>query len=143
MASSGAPRFWVTSALDLTAAQGVEGWAARFRQEDGGRDHQQRLGMEACRAWTTEPILRTFQVQRVALPLLRLLHARVDQLWGVGSWWRKPAWNRGKRQASIRELRRLCWRYRAELSPFLGALEELENIPHAHGLCRHPTEEAA
>jgi hypothetical protein len=41
-------------------------------EEDGFRDHQQRLGMEECRAWTKAPILRTFQVQLVALtsPLL-------------------------------------------------------------------------
>jgi hypothetical protein len=40
-------RWWpVTTALDLSAAQVVAVWAARFRQEDGFCDHRQRLGME-------------------------------------------------------------------------------------------------
>jgi hypothetical protein len=77
----------VTTALDLSAPQVVEAFAARFRQEDGFRDHKQRLGMEECRAWTKEPVLRTFQVQMVALTRLRLF--RLDQTWG-GSWWSKP-----------------------------------------------------
>jgi hypothetical protein len=128
------PWFLVTSALDLTAAQVVEAWAARFRQEDGFRDHKQRLGMEECRAWTKEPILRTFQVQLVALSLLRLLHARLDQAWGAGLWWHNPAWNPHKRHASILDLRRLFWRYRAEFSQFLVRLEELEKIPHSPAL---------
>jgi hypothetical protein len=55
------PWFLVTSALDLAAAQVVEVWAARFRQEEGFRDHKPRLGMEECRAWTKAPILRTFR----------------------------------------------------------------------------------
>jgi hypothetical protein len=63
----------------------VEAFAARFRQEDGCRDHKQRLGMEACRAWTKEPVLRTFQVHMVALTLLRLLQFRLDQSCGMGS----------------------------------------------------------
>jgi hypothetical protein len=73
------PWFLITSALDLSAAQVVAAWTARFRQEDGFRDHKQRLGMEECRAWTKEPILRTFQVQLLALTLLRVLQARLDQ----------------------------------------------------------------
>jgi hypothetical protein len=72
------PWFLVTTALDLTAAQVVEVFTARFRQEDAFRDHKQRLGMEECRAWTKEPLLRTFQVQLVALILLRLLQARLN-----------------------------------------------------------------
>ena len=55
------PWFLITSALDLSAAQVVEAWAARFRQEDGFRDHKQRLGMEECRAWTKEPIRAPFR----------------------------------------------------------------------------------
>jgi hypothetical protein len=78
------PWFLVTSAVDLSAAQVVEVFTARFRPEDAFRDHQQRLGMEECRAWTKEPIPHTFQVHLVALTLLRLLHARVDQAWGRG-----------------------------------------------------------
>jgi DDE superfamily endonuclease len=131
LAGSKEPWFLVTSALDLSAAQVVEAWAARFRQEDGFRDHKQRLGMEECRAWTKEPILRTFQVQLVALSLLRLLHARLDRAWGAGTWWQKPAWNHHKRHASILDLRRLFWRYRAEFSQLLLNLEELEKIPCA------------
>jgi hypothetical protein len=85
--------------------------------------------MEECRAWTKEPILRTFQVQLIALTLLRVLQARMDQAWGEGSWWLKPAWNRRKRHASMVDLRRLFWRHREEFSTFLLALEKLENIP--------------
>jgi hypothetical protein len=128
MAGSKAPWFLVSTALDLSAAQVVEAWAARFRQEEGFRDHKQRLGMEECRAWTKEPILRTFQVQLIALTLLRLLQAHLDQAWGVGGWWLKPEWNRGKRHVSILDLRRLFWRYRAEFSQFLINLEEPEKI---------------
>lgn len=123
------PWFLVTTALDLTAAQVVEVFTARFRQEDAFRDHKQRFGMEECRAWTKEPILRTFQVQLVTLTLLRLIQARVDQAWGAGSWWLKPEWKRRKCHASILDLRRLFWRYRAEFSQFLVALEELREIP--------------
>jgi DDE superfamily endonuclease len=129
MAGYEEPWFLVTSALELSAAQVVEVWAARFRQEDGFRDHKQRLGMEECRAWTKAPILRTFQVQLVALTLLRLLQAHLERGWGAGTWWAKPEWNRRKRHASILDLRRLFWRYRAEFSQFLVALEELEKIP--------------
>jgi DDE superfamily endonuclease len=143
MAGYEAPWFLVTSALELSAAQVVEVWAARFRQEDGFRDHKQRLGMEECRAWTKEPILRTFQVQLVALSLLRVLQAQLDQVWGEGRWWLKPEWNRSKRHASILDLRRLFWRYRAEFSQFLVALEGLEKIPQPQGLGRNPTEDAA
>jgi DDE superfamily endonuclease len=121
--------FLVTSALDLSAAQVVEVCTARFRQEDAFRDHKQRLGMEECRAWTKEPILRTFQVQLLALTLLRLLQTRLNQAWEPGSWWLKPEWNPHKRHASILDLRRLFWRYRTEFSQFLVALEDLEKVP--------------
>jgi DDE superfamily endonuclease len=138
-----APWFLVTSALELSAAQVVEVWAARFRQEDGFRDHKQRLGMEECRAWTKAPILRTFQVQLVALTLLRLLQMHVDRAWGAGCWWLKPAWNRRKCHASLLDLRRLFWRYRTEFSQFLMALEELEKLPQPHRLCSNSAEDAA
>jgi DDE superfamily endonuclease len=130
------PWLLITSALDLSAAQVVEAWAARFRQEEGFRAHKQRLGMEECRAWTKEPILRTFQVQLVALTLLRLLQARLDQAWGHGSWWLTPEWNRRKCQACILDLRRLFWRHRAEFSRFLIDLEDLEKIPQLLALSR-------
>jgi DDE superfamily endonuclease len=134
MAGYEEPWCLITSALELSAAQVVEVWAARFRQEDGFRDHKQRLGMEECRAWTKEPILRTFQVQVVALTLLRLLQAHLDRGWGATTWWAKPVWNRHKCHASILDLRRLFWRYRAEFSQFLVALEELEKIPQPPAL---------
>jgi hypothetical protein len=117
--------------MDLSAAPVVAAWTARFRPEAGFRDHKQRLGMEECRAWTKEPILRPFQVRQVAVSLLRLLHARLDQAWGAGPWWHQPAWNHHKRQASILDLRRLFWRYRAEFSQFLVSLEEREKMPHS------------
>jgi DDE superfamily endonuclease len=122
------PWFLVTTAVDLSAAQVVEAFAARFRQEDGFRNHKQRLGMEQCRAWTKEPVLRTFQVQMVALTLLRLLQFRLDQVWGTESWWSKPPWYAQKRHASIRDLCRLFWRYRAAFSQLLAALEEREEF---------------
>jgi hypothetical protein len=118
------PWFLVTTALDLSAAQVVEAFAARFRQEDGFRDHKQRLGMEECRAWTKEPVLRTFQVQMVALTLLRLLQFRLEQTTGMGNWWSKPEWYTQKRHGSIRDLCRLFWRHREAFSQLLVALEE-------------------
>ena len=143
MAGYAKPWWLVTTALDLSAAQVAAVWAARFRQEDGFRDHKQRLGMEECRAWTKEPILRTFQIQLVALTLLRLLQARLNHAWGHGNWWIKPAWNPRKRHGSILDLRRLFWRYRGEFAQFLLALETLENLPKTPGQCRFPTGTAA
>jgi hypothetical protein len=128
------PWFLVTTALDLSAAQVVEAFAARFRQEDGFRDHQQRLGMEECRAWTKEPVLRTFQVQMVALTRLRLLQFRLDQTRGVGNGWSKPAWYARERHASIRDLCRLFWRHRTVFSQRLVALEETDKPCHGLAL---------
>lgn len=122
----GYEREWylVTSALDLTAEQVVEAFAARFRQEDSFRDHKQRMGMEECRAWTKEPVLRTFQVQMIALTLLRLLQRRLNEAWGAETWWVKPEWYRHKDRASIQDLRRLFWRHRDVFSQLLTDLEE-------------------
>ena len=135
-----APWLLVTTALDLTAAQVVEVFTARFRQEDGFRDHKQRLGMEECRAWTKEPIVRTFQVQLVALTLLRLLQGRLNQAWEPGSWWLKPEWNPHKRHASLLDLRRLFWRYRSDFAQFLVALEDLEKVLQLPALHRDLSE---
>jgi hypothetical protein len=143
MAGYAKPWFLVTTALDLSAVQVVTVWAARFRQEDGFRDHKQRLGMEECRAWTKEPILRTFQIQLVALTLLRLLQARLNHTWGHGNWWLTPEWNPRKRHASILDLRRLCWRYRPEFAQFLLALEKLKNIPTTSSPRHSPAGRAA
>jgi hypothetical protein len=143
MAGYAAPCFLVTSALELSAAQVVEVWAARFRQEDGFRAHKQRLGLAECRAWTKEPILRTVPVHLVALTLLRLLPGRLDQAWGAGSWWSKPEWKGRKRPASILDLRRLFWRDCPEFSPFLVALEDLEKIPQPLPLRQDLTGRAA
>jgi hypothetical protein len=138
-----APWCLLTSALELSAAHVVEAWAARFRQEDGCRDHTQRLGLEDCRAWPTEPILRTFQVQLVALTRLRRLPSRLNQAWGPGSWWLTPEWHRRQRQASLLDLRRLCWRYRAEFSQCLIDLEGVEKIPQPLALRRDLSGRAA
>jgi hypothetical protein len=137
------PWFLVTTALDLSAAQVVEAFAARFRQEDGFRDHKQRLGMEECRAWTKEPVLRTFQVQIVALTLLRLLQCRLDQTCGKGSWWSQPEWYAQKRHGSIRDLCRLCWRHRSVFSQLLVALEEKETPSQALALQGNAVSRAA
>ena len=124
------PWYIVTSALELTAAQVVAVFAARFRQEDGFRDHKQRLGMEECRAWTKEPILRTFAVQMVAQTLLRLLQFELDAEEGAKTWWSPPDWNRHKKHPSILDLRRLLWKYRQDFSHFL---EEMEEMPKVEG----------
>jgi len=111
MAGDEEPWCLVTSAPDLSAAQVVDASTARFRQESGFRDHKPRLGMEECRAWTKEPILPTFQVQRIALTLVHVLHARLDQAWGAGTWWPKPEWNPRTADTAMRS-RRICWRVR-------------------------------
>jgi hypothetical protein len=132
-----------TSALDLTATQVVEGCSSRFRQAEAFRDHHPRLGREACRAWTKEPVRRTFQVPRVALTLLRVLQAHVAQAWGEGSWWLKPAWDRPPCPAAILDRRRRCWRPREECSKVLVALETWEQIPQPPGWGRNLTGMAA
>lgn len=137
------PWFLVTSALDLSAAAVVEAFGARFRQEDTFRDHKQRLGMEQCRAWTKEPVLRTFQVQLVALTALRLLQFRLDEGWGVGRWWNRPAWNPHKRHPSVLDLRRLLWHHREHFSRLLVQLEEMEKIPRACRRAWNPAPRAA
>lgn len=143
MAGDKEPWCRVATTLQLTATQGVEVCTARLRQADAFRDHKQRRGMEECRAWTKEPSLRTFQVQLVALTLLRLLQARLDHAWGEGTWWLKPAWNRRKCQASILDLRRLFWRHREEVSKVLLALKKWENVPQPPGWGRKLTGIAA
>ena len=110
---SSKPWFLVTSACELDTAQLVEAYAARYRQEDGFRDHKQLLGMEECRAWTKEPILRTFEVQMVTMTLLRLLQFRLDAL---GTWWETTPWYLRKQHASILDLRRVVWKLREEFS---------------------------
>lgn len=122
------PWYLVTTALKLSAEQVVEAHAGRFRQENGFRDHKQRLGMEECRAWTKEPILRTFSVQMVAQTLLRLLQFRLDEEEGEGTWWKAPEWRPHKKHPSLLDLRRLLWRCRKEFSQFLLDLEEMRKI---------------
>ena len=138
-----APWCRVTTALARSAAQVVAACAARVRQEDGGRDHQQRLGRDACRAWTKAPGLRTFQGPMVALPLLRRLQCRLDQTCGRGSWWSKPAGYAQQRHGSIRDLCRLCWRHRSVFSPRLVALEEQKKPSQAPALQGNAVSRAA
>lgn len=121
------PWYVVATLLDLSPEEAVELFAARYRQENGFRDHKQRLGMEECRARTKEPILRSFQVQMIALTLLRLLQFRLDAECGEGAWWTKPEWNRHKEHPSILDLRRLLWRYRPRIAQLLRELEELDD----------------
>lgn len=117
--------YMVCSALDLSGSQVVEAYAARYRQEDGHRDMKQRMGVEECRAWTKEPILRTFQVQTVAMALLRLLQFRLDAECGEGTWWSPPAWNPNKTHPSILDVRRCLWRCREAFSQLLSQLDEV------------------
>lgn len=132
----------VTSAGDLSAAQVLAVNAARFRQEDGFRDHKQRLGMEECRAWTKEPVLRTFQVQMIALTLLRLIQFRLDAT-PDADWRPAPPWNPNKQQASILDLRRLFWKHRAKFSQLLAALSDLRKPPQTKYPRRRQTARAA
>jgi hypothetical protein len=129
------PWYLVTSAKQLSASQIVAAFAARFRQEDGFRDHKQRLGMEECRAWTKQPVLRTFQVQMAAQTLLRLLENRLNAPAGPGGWWHPPEWNPGKQHPSILDLRRLLWRHRTRFSKLLVRLEDLGKPSQAHFPC--------
>ena len=105
--------YLVTSSERLTGLEVVEVFAARFRQEDAFRDLKQRLGAEECRAWTKAPIERTFQAQMVALTIVRLLAARLDEQCGVGAWWSPQPWYQRKTEPSVRDvirlLRRTVW----------------------------------
>lgn len=134
VSGSRAPWCLVTTALDLAAAQVVEACAARVRQDDGCRDHTQRLGLAACRAWTQEPGLRTFPGQLVALTLRRLLQFRLDQTCGRGSWWSQPEWYAQKRHGSSRDLCRLFWRPRWVCSQRVVALEAQQKPSQAPAL---------
>jgi hypothetical protein len=143
MAGSKEPWCLVPSARHLSAAPVVEVFTARVRQEEAIRAHQQRLGMEDGRAWTKEPILRTFQGQRAAMPSLRLRPVRLSRAWAQESWGLNPEGSCRTRQASSLARRRLCWRSRPQVAPGLGELEAREDIPPALGRCRHPAEDAA
>jgi hypothetical protein len=140
----GYDKLWatVTSAVDLSPGQALSANGGRFRQEDGIRDHKQRLGMEECRAWTKEPILRTFQVQTIAQTLLRLMQHRLDALCG-SDWCPPPPWNLGKRHVSILDLRRLFWRHRQRFSQLVAALDDLREPPQTKFRPRHPATQAA
>jgi DDE superfamily endonuclease len=112
----------VSSARDLTGLQLLEIFCARFRQEDGFRDLKQRLGWEECRAWTKNPIVRTTQMQLLAMTLLRLLQFRLEEAEG-DSWWFHPPWNKRKARPSVLDLERLLRQHRAEIQALLA--EEL------------------
>ncbi len=140
----GYDKLWatITSAADLSAGQTLSANGGRFRQEDGFRDHKQRLGMEECRAWTKEPVLRTFQVQMVAQTLLRLMQFRLEAICG-NAWYAPPPWNPGKRHVSIFDLRRLFWRHRERFSQLLAALDDLRKPPQTKFHCGRATARAA
>jgi hypothetical protein len=114
----------VSSAVGLTGLQMLELFGARFRQEDGFRDLKQRLGWEECRAWTKNPILRTTQVQFMALTLLCLLRYRLKEAAG-DDWWLHPPWNPRKTGPSVLDVERLLRQHRREIQGFLAdGLEE-------------------
>ena len=140
----GYDKLWatITSAGNLSAAQVLAANAGRFRQEDGFRDHKQRLGMEECRAWTKEPILRTFQVQMIALTLMRLLQLRLDDAHDA-PWPCAPPWNPHKSRASILDVRRLFWKHRERISKLVAALDDLRKPPQTKYRSRIPTASAA
>jgi hypothetical protein len=109
----------VSSARELTGLQLLEIFCARFRQEDGFRDLKQRLGWEECRAWTKNPIVRTTQMQLLAVTLLRLLQFKLEEAEG-DSWWFHPPWNKRKARPSVLDLERLLRRHRAEMQQLLA-----------------------
>jgi hypothetical protein len=109
----------VSSARDLTGLQLLEIFCARFRQEDGFRDLKQRLGWEECRAWTKDPIVRTTQMQLLAMTLLRLLQFQLEEAEG-DSWWFHPPWNKRKARPSVLDLERLLRQHRAEIQALLA-----------------------
>ena len=123
--------YTVTTALSLTPEETVSVFAARFRQENGFRDHKQRLGMEECRAWTKEPVLRTFGVQMVAQTLLTLMQFQLDEAHGEQGWWSPPDWNRRKEHPSLLDVRRLFWECREEFSQLLREPGEMHKILNA------------
>jgi hypothetical protein len=128
----GYTKLWatVTSAVDLSPNQVLAANAGRFRQEDGFRDHKQRLGMEECRAWTKQPVLRTFQVQMVAQTLLRLLQFRLSAIYG-DDWRPIPPWNPNKRSISILDTRRLFWRHSRRFLKVISSLGEMKKAPQS------------
>jgi DDE superfamily endonuclease len=140
----GYDKLWstVSSAGDLSAGQVPAANAGRFRQEDGFRDHKQCLGMEECRAWTKEPILRTFQVQMLTLTLLRLVQFRLDTARGA-RWRPAPPWNRDKKHASILDPHRLFWKHRARFSQLVAALDDLRKPPQTKYRSGRPTARTA
>jgi hypothetical protein len=125
-----------------SADQVLSANSGRFRQEDGFRDHKQRLGMEECRAWTKEPVLRTFQIQMTALTLLRLMQFRLARRFGE-AWCPPPPWNLDKRHVSILDLRRLFWKHRSRFSQVMSALDDLRKPPQTKYHCGQPTSRAA
>lgn len=124
------PWFLVTTSATLTPAEVVSVFAARFRREDGFRDHKQQLGMEECRARTKAPVERTFAVQMVALAPLRSLSRRLDSAPEVGRWWSAPDWNRRKSHPSVLDVRRAVWAERTEFSHFLRELDNTRESTH-------------
>ena len=140
----GYDKLWatITSATDLSASQVLAANAGRFRQEDGFRDHKQRLGMEECRAWTKEPVLRTFQIQMIVLTLLRLMQFRLVRRLGT-AWPPAPPWNPEKRHVSILDLRRLFWKHRERFSQVMLALNDFEKPPQTKYPRGQPTRHAA
>jgi|WetSurMetagenome_2_1015567.scaffolds.fasta_scaffold121230_1 hypothetical protein len=140
----GYDKLWatITSAASLSASQTLSANGGRFRQEDGFRDHKQRLGMEECRAWTKEPVLRTFQIQMTVLTLLRLMQFRLSRRFGE-AWCSAPPWNLGKRHVSILDLRRLFWKQRARFSQVMSALNDFEKPPQTKYPSGQPTSRAA
>jgi hypothetical protein len=76
-------------------------------------------GWEECRAWTKQPILRTTQMQLLAMTLLRLLQFRLEEAEG-DRWWFHPPWNKRKARPSVLDLERLWRQHRQELQRLLA-----------------------
>jgi hypothetical protein len=112
----------VSSARDLSGLPLVELFCARFRQEDALRDLKQRLGWGECRAWTKNPIVRTTQMDLLALTVLRLLPSRLAEAEG-DRWWFHPPWNQRKARPSVLDLERLWWPHRAEIQRLVAEEE--------------------
>jgi hypothetical protein len=115
----------VSSATDLSGLPVGELFAARFRPEDGLRDLKQRRGWEACRAWTTNPIIRTTQAWFVTMRRMRRRQFHWEAA-GETAWWRRPPWDQRRSRPRVREGERLLRSQREGMQRLRAAGREEE-----------------
>ena len=98
--------------------------------------------MEECRAWTKEPVLRTFQVQMMAQTLLRLMQFRLA----------RRSWRRLVSATALEPGQASCVDPRSasavletssRFSQVMAALDDLQKPPQTKFHCGQPTSRAA